>query len=449
MDTPKIPAPRDEGEKQVLQQLVLIRDQLLLRKLDRTTYVRTQDVMVLYDQTIEQVKKLNQIRKGKITSEENQVDRVVDSCFQLLSLFFMTIGRNNEAPAAYALTSTIKRLLDHLTEADLFSAKDLESMSQTLEGLSEIVHNTTATNSAPFLETLIANRIDRCRASLAQLQQKIEDIAEPLRPTADKLVSILRQMAVANTKPKFSPSDIRKFDSQLKEISDKRKDGNFIGSDGEVLKGSDGVSSLLDRCVSYTAVMLERNGQFPDKWRPTYDVLVGIRNELDKLSLTQAWSLRETDLYDFQRQLDKIDESRIDGNWVDDQGQPAELYVQRTLLYLIRRSYGYIYHLMISSEPVSEALLPIYNQLQTLKRCLIEVKNNGGVSSVRELYPYSMKLNSIDNMRVDGKFMVGDDIPEGQGSVTELLAECFDLNYELRVAAEELTAKSATPEASS
>jgi hypothetical protein len=40
-------------------------------------------------------------------------------------------------------------------------------------------------------------------------------------------------------------------------------------------------------------------------------------------------------------------------------------------------------------------------------------------------------------MRVDGKFMVGDDIPEGQGSVTELLAECFDLNYELRVAAEE------------
>lgn len=65
----------------------------------------------------------------------------------------------------------------------------------------------------------------------------------------------------------------------------------------------------------------------------------------------------------------------------------------QTLLYLIRRSYGYIYHLMISSEPVSEALLPIFNQLQTLKRCLIEVKNSGGVSSVRELYPYSMKVS--------------------------------------------------------
>lgn len=39
-------------------------------------------------------------------------------------------------------------------------------------------------------------------------------------------------------------------------------------------------------------------------------------------------------------------------------------------------------------------------------------------------------------MRVDGKFMVGNEIPEGQGSVIDLLSECFDLNYELRVAAE-------------
>ncbi|KAI0005630.1 hypothetical protein F4779DRAFT_630104 [Xylariaceae sp. FL0662B] len=435
METPKIPAPSDEAEKQVLANLVAIRDQLQLRKLDRTTYVRSQDVMVLYERTIEQVKRLNEIRGGKPT-EENQVDRVVDSCFQLLSLFFMTIGRKNEAPAAYALTSTIKRLLDHLTESNLFSAKDLESMSHTLEHLSEIVQRASDTKTDPFLETLIANRIERCRASLANLQKKTEDVAGPLRPTAEKLVSILRQMAVINTKSKFSPAEIHKREAELIEIGNKRIDGKFVDQDGNVLKGSDDVSSLLERCLAYTKIVLENNGQFPDKWRPIYDVLVGIRNELDKLSLTQAWSLRETDLYDYQRQLDKIDESRVDGNWLDERGQPAELYVQRTFLYLIRRSYGYIYHLMISSEPVSEALLPIYNQLQTLKRCLIQVKENGGVSSVRELYPYSLKLNSIDNMRVDGKFMVGEDIPEGQGSINELLAECFDLNYELRVVAE-------------
>jgi len=40
-------------------------------------------------------------------------------------------------------------------------------------------------------------------------------------------------------------------------------------------------------------------------------------------------------------------------------------------------------------------------------------------------------------MRVDGKFMVGSDIPDGQGSVTQLLEECFELAYELRLATEE------------
>ena len=134
---------------------------------------------------------------------------------------------------------------------------------------------------------------------------------------------------------------------------------------------------------------------------------MGIRNDLEKLSVTQAWSLRETDLYDYQRQLDRIDESRVDGNFVDDDGKPAELYVQRTLLYLIRRSYGYIYQLMISSEPVSEALLPIYNQLQTLKRCLVEVKRSGGVSSVRELYPYSMKVSGRSSKAVGPTRIMG------------------------------------------
>lgn len=92
---------------------------------------------------------------------------------------------------------------------------------------------------------------------------------------------------------------------------------------------------------------------------------------------------------------------------------------------------------MTSSEPVSEALLPVYNQLMTLKKCLIEVKKSGGVSSPRELYPYSMKLNSIDNMRQDGKFVINGDIPEGQGSVTGLLSECFELAYDLRNDAED------------
>lgn len=127
----------------------------------------------------------------------------------------------------------------------------------------------------------------------------------------------------------------------------------------------------------------------------------------------------------------------MNGNFIDALGRPADLHAQRTLLYLLRRSYAYIFQYFIQFEPVSEALLPIYNQVLTLKRCLQEVQRSGGVDSPRELYSYSMKLNSIDNMKKDGKFIVGDDIPEGQASVTTLLNECFEMAYELRTEAEE------------
>jgi len=197
------------------------------------------------------------------------------------------------------------------------------------------------------------------------------------------------------------------------------------------------IETLLQRCFLWTELIKQKQGKIDERFQGTYDKLLEIRNKLEKLSLTQAWSLRETDLYSYQRQLDRIDEARVNGNFLDALGRPADLHAQRTLLYLLRKSYAIIYHLIISSEPVSEALLPIYNQLTTLRRCLIEVKKSGGVSSPRELYPYSMKLNSIDNMRVDGKFMVGSDIPDGQGSITQLLEECFELAYELRTDAEE------------
>lgn len=426
--------PTDPREQPILDELMLIRADLDLLKRDRTTYIKSSTVLPLYDRVVEQVQKLSAVREGR-QREQNRLDRVLDGCFQLLSLFFMTIGKNNEAPAAYALTSTIQRLLDHLTESKLYSAKDLNHVSHTLQSLENIIDNSEGLYS-DRLVSVLANRISLCREACVSLQNNLTRLDPGLAEVHEKLISILRCISLANTKAKFSSSEVKKFKDQVEEVKAEQVDGHFLTTAGSVPAGDDEINELLTRILDWADIVLQKKGIMPDNFKPTYDVLVNIRNELEKLSLTQAWSLRETDLYDYQRQLDRIDEARVDGNFLDSEGNPAELYVQRTMLYLIRRSYGYIYYLMVSSEPVSEALQPIYNQLQTLRRCLVEVKEMGGVASPRELYPYSMKLNSIDNMKVDGKFLVNGDIPEGQASVNELLAECFDLAYELRVAAE-------------
>lgn len=113
----------------------------------------------------------------------------------------MTIGRNNEAPAAYALTSTIKRLLDHLIEVDLYSEKDLVHCTHTLEKLRDIVKQAAGTYH-PKLLNMLSNRIELCQTSLTVLNDRLARLAPELRPIHEKLISILRSISLNNTKQK-------------------------------------------------------------------------------------------------------------------------------------------------------------------------------------------------------------------------------------------------------
>lgn len=125
------------------------------------------------------------------------------------------------------------------------------------------------------------------------------------------------------------------------------KHGNFVGANGKPLAGQDDVKDLLRRCWQWTDLVLEkyvsqlaewttteltligRNGEIDERFQDQYEYLLDIRNQLDRLSVTQAWSLRETDLFGFQRKLDRIDETRVNGNFIDAEGKPAELHAQR------------------------------------------------------------------------------------------------------------------------
>lgn len=457
-DSPAPRIPLDPKEQPILDKLLAVRTKLELLKQDRSTYVKSQDVIDLYEQVIEQVVILNEIRTTK-RLEQNRVDTVLDDCFQLTSLAFLTIGKNHEAPAVYSFVSSTKRLLDHLKEATFYSPKDLESIANQLQNARRYLERGKTTYNPNFI-TLLEARIEVCEKTLGELQLNLSHLTPDLTPKWDKLVSILRSMSACNTKSKFPNDEVDEYLEQLKELQEELRPYGIVayestGTKEEKLaemteklfismehpepapEAKKLIETLLQRNFVWYALIKKKQGYIAPAFKDTYDKLLTIKNKLEKLSLTQAWSLRETDLYSFQRQLDRVDETRVDGNFFDDLGRPAELYEQRTLLYLLRKSYATIYYLLISSEPVSEALLPIYNQLVTLRKCLVEVKKSGGVASPRELYPYSMKLNSIDNMRVDGKFMVGSDIPDGQGSVMALLEECFELAYDLRNEAED------------
>jgi hypothetical protein len=197
-DSPLYRIPLDPKEQPILERILDIRDSLSLLKQDRSTYVKSQDVLILYNSLIDQVEALNRLRIDK-RDEQNRLDSALDDCFQLISLFFLTIGRNHEAPAVYSAVSTVKRLLDHLQEAGFYSPKDLEGIAQHIEEWETSI-NRTKDKHSPHLITLLEARIHVCHATLKELRDHLSRLDPQMLDTYQKLVSILRSLSACNTR---------------------------------------------------------------------------------------------------------------------------------------------------------------------------------------------------------------------------------------------------------
>ena len=61
-DSPAVQAPLDPKEQPILDSLLQLRDRLSLLKQDKTTYIKSHDVITLYHAVVEQVHLLNVIR---------------------------------------------------------------------------------------------------------------------------------------------------------------------------------------------------------------------------------------------------------------------------------------------------------------------------------------------------------------------------------------------------
>ena len=62
-DSPATHAALDPKEQPILDSVLYIRDKLFLLKQDKSTYIKSHDVLNLYDQVVEQVHLLNDLRK--------------------------------------------------------------------------------------------------------------------------------------------------------------------------------------------------------------------------------------------------------------------------------------------------------------------------------------------------------------------------------------------------
>lgn len=94
----------------------------------------------------------------------------------------------------------------------------------------------------------------------------------------------------------------------------------------EIPKSQAICSSILEECFEITEEIKIRSdeAELSHALKPIYDRLWGTRAQLEHLLLTHRWTLRETDLWNYTRGLQEIDKMRVDGKFVDLEGNKPE-----------------------------------------------------------------------------------------------------------------------------
>jgi len=122
----------------------------------------------------------------------------------------MTTGRNNEAPAAFAMTSTTRRILDRLMEVrGMCSMTDLKCIAEILSRLDDIVQDTEGCNEegaacqkSPYVVALLQDRLEQQWEDVQKLHEILSTYQGDLAEVHERLIAVLRKLASENTRSK-------------------------------------------------------------------------------------------------------------------------------------------------------------------------------------------------------------------------------------------------------
>ncbi|KAE8538246.1 hypothetical protein D1P53_005585 [Cryptococcus gattii VGV] len=454
MSTTMVPVPQEELP--VLEALINIRNRLTALKKDTTRFIRAPDVMPIYNSVVKQITRLNAIRdeqqqshsalhpaSGSSTKppplpEANRVDQLLADVFGLLSLFFLTVGKSRETPAIYCQIASMRQILSHMDESGAYTEQFLIPFRERLDQLRSVIKQDSLEGKHPEpIVRLMIRKLEGVERQLDALFQSLTVLSVELVPIHNRLVQLRKELAALAAEPKPNKAEYKAILEELRKVDSKRVD---------------------ETCFEITQDIKAREAEeeVGPTLKPIYDRLSEMKNQLDQMTLTHRWTLRETDLYNYAMSLREIDAMRVDGKFVDAAGDKAEgQYVSPTLC-LFHRQY-----MLTAFDPGTHVPPPTMlrshlpphvrirahfgrtlthrkyshslsfanaNKLSTIKKCLNEVLKYGGPYTPRDLYPYHLALHQIDSLRKDGKFYADDgSIPEGQAILVAQLSEAHEL----------------------
>ncbi|KAJ3128513.1 hypothetical protein HK098_004143 [Nowakowskiella sp. JEL0407] len=329
---------------------------------------------------------------------------------------------------------------DELSASEHYSTRQINILRDNLL----LVDKSLGENQSSMMKTvynLLNSFLKRCVKKLKHLHAELNLISAELLPVYDHLVEIkhsLQSLLNFNQPHAFSLIEVQTLQDQLREIDSAKVDGKFIAEDGTIVAGQGRVIDLMESCFEDVHELLASRDTVggDNPLRDVYEKLVDIRGQLEKIELSRGWCDSSTaqdvekSLYALQLRLGEIDNLRVDGKFLAEDGSIPE--GQAVLHFLLHKCYRLVHKLQVQSEPVAVELVGLKNQLETLNKCLDQLVRWKVKLDDEELVPYQLKIARIDSKRVDGKFMVDGTVPEGQGLLHSLLHDCYEKIAELK-----------------
>ncbi|OLY79710.1 UPF0662 protein C30C2.08, partial [Smittium mucronatum] len=295
------------AEQLILENVVGIRNRLSVLRKDRQNFFKAEDVIKLYEDLAIQVALLQKTRESEQNTHDdfsNRVDSVLDDCFQLISLFYMALGKNFEIPATYVQLVTIKQNLELFAEngaytegtlsfilffffcnifSFLFFLEDLLPYKERLSEIREIIKNSEFSNDdvyRPELE-LVAKKLRQNSKMLENLEDSIKKISDELTPIFNQLVTLKQRLmaitAACNGKAmenKEAAKEAKEYQRELLEIDELRMNNKFYDSDGSLAEGQALVVGLLEQCFDMVHDLLAEGEAVVEDMKPLYERLL-------------------------------------------------------------------------------------------------------------------------------------------------------------------------------
>jgi len=170
---------------------------------------------------------------------------------------------------------------------------------------------------------------------LKELQEATNSISPELAPLHRRLVQLKVQLGTLATRTTWDASDIHRIQEELREIEGKRVDGKFTDAENNIVRGQAAVIGLLEDCYDDCHNLLATKERVPRALEDVFERLQLIKTDLERLVLTQRWTLRETDLWQYEIQLNEISTLRKNGKFVDQDGNVEEGQVRISFVLVI------------------------------------------------------------------------------------------------------------------